>query len=319
MAGGSPTFKPLVETHYYVVAGQELSTVFTLPPQTTPFTPRDPTCTKFPRAIRCENTPEGATPGHICWGLKHVEESTAWVPEQCFPETFMSIWSPFNTFSDIRSLAYPGTACISGWTSACNTTISLASVSREFLQTWCCPSGDWKCYTATGKETPLRDCFSIVSTPTHVWFYNVATTGRSDSTIWSSFRKVALSDLPGGGPIQVNHQAFPLYGHSTQEAAQESGLPGGAIAGISIGIVVIFLLFIGSSVFICLRKRKREKQAQLLQVDANTSEAPGHDTKQELPGHGSDIHMTPVAPVELPPYTRAMEVEADSRPVELAT
>ncbi|KAF6842591.1 hypothetical protein CMUS01_02907, partial [Colletotrichum musicola] len=192
-------------------------------------------------------------------------------------------------------------------------------VSREFLQTWCCPSGDWKCYTATGKETPLRDCFSIVSTPTHVWFYNVATTGRSDSTIWSSFRKVALSDLPSGGPIQVNHQAFPLYGHPTQEATQEAGLSGGAIAGISIGIVVIVLLFIGSSVFICLRKRKRKKQAQLLQVDAKTSEAPGHDTKQELRGHGSDIYMTPVAPVELPPYTRAMEVEADSRPVELAT
>lgn len=228
----------------------------------------------------------------------------------------------------MASLAYPGTACISDWTTACTTTLTLES-AQTFVQTWCCPPGSYSCLTAWGEATPWRDCVRLLSTPTEVWVNNIATSGGTEKTLWSSWRKVSLSDLPSSGPLSVKHPVFPLYGHApfqSTNGTNEAGLATGAIAGIVVGAVVLALLLLGGGVFVCLRKRKQKRAALAAQSDINAAndgiyyKGMGYDTKQELPGHGPEareVDAAPPPPVELAAYTRAAEVEG-SRPAELS-
>ncbi|KAK1540965.1 hypothetical protein CPAR01_06954 [Colletotrichum paranaense] len=328
MAVTSTLYTPLVETHFYSTGGYLLSTVYTLQPQTTPFTPRDSTCSILPRAIRCvEAKSEDITSGFTCYGLQFVGETTTSVPTQCFPESYINIWRPFDEFSDIPSLAYPGTACISGWTTACSTDVTETS-GNTHAQTWCCPSG-WGCLSASNGGIPHRECTSLLSTPTEVWINNVVTTRESESTITTSWTKVSLSNLPRGGPIIINHPVFPLYGKVPPrqlEGARETSLSGGAIAGIVVGIVVLLMALIGCSWFICLKKRKQERGTRLLQRDTAVGRGEhsfvreNHDSKTKSPNHDRDAQeMCTLRPsaVELSSHSRAAEVEGDSRPVEL--
>lgn len=96
----STLYTPLVETHFYSTGGYQLSTVYTLQPQTTPFTPKVSTCFILPRAIRCvEAKSEDITSGFTCYGLQFVGETTTSVPTQCLPESYINIWRPFDEFS----------------------------------------------------------------------------------------------------------------------------------------------------------------------------------------------------------------------------
>ncbi|TQN65511.1 hypothetical protein CSHISOI_09910 [Colletotrichum shisoi] len=246
----SMVYTPFVATHSYTRAGYALSRVYTLLPQTEPFTPSDTTCSIIPRSIRCEEVKlEDITSGYTCYGMQFVGETTTSIPTQCFPETYNEIWKPFDVFSDIPSLAYPGTACLSGWTSACATTVQRAG-GEQYFQTWCCPSG-WDCLTISSgqNQIPHRECVSLLTTPTEIWINDIVTTRGSESIVSTSWRKVSLSNLPSGGPIVVNHPVFPLYGRvpvHDEEAAKPTGLSTGAIAGISIAIVVVVSVLLGS-------------------------------------------------------------------------
>ncbi|KAK1687379.1 hypothetical protein BDP55DRAFT_740630 [Colletotrichum godetiae] len=236
MAVTSTLYMPLVETHFYFAGGQQLFTVYTLQPQTTPFTPKDASCSILPRAIRALNA-----------GIPH------------------------------------------------------------------------------------RECTSLLSTPTEVWINNIVTTRESESTIATSWTKVFLSNLPSGSPIIVNHPVFPLYGKipSRQvEGADRTELSAGAIAGIVVGVLVLFLALFGCSWFMCFKKRKQKRGAQLWQGEtALGREAPSHGgesygSKMELPDHGreaQEMHTMRPSPVELSSQSRAAEIEAGSRPVELAS
>ncbi|KAJ0165202.1 hypothetical protein CTA2_12043 [Colletotrichum tanaceti] len=232
---------------------------------------------------------------------------------------------------DLPSLAYPGTACLSGWTSACATTVQRAS-GKQYFQTWCCPSG-WDCLTISSgqDQIPHRECVSLLTTPTEVWINDIATTGGGESTASPSWRKVSLSNLPSGGPIVVNHPAFPLYGRvpvGDGEAAKQTGLSTRAVAGIAIGIAVVVLVLLGSCAFVCMKKRKQDRAGRLTRPSLGPGEGNssyggrGHDTKKELTGHDTEMQETyslSRSPAELSSQARVVEVGAESRPVELAS
>lgn len=231
---------------------------------------------------------------------------------------------PSLTPGNLPDLAYPGTACISDWTSACNTTIRLPG--SQISQTWCCPSGGWTCLTVSGLDVPYRDCVSYISTPTDVWVNVYTTSGTSEVKVATAWQKTFLSDLASSGPIKIKHPPFPLYGviPSDGKDGAVGGLATGAIAGIAVGIVVVVLILIGITIFVCLRKRKERRLAQS-QVTAVEGDAYhkglGYDTKQELPGHGSESReLQPISPppVELSSQTKPSEVEGQP-PVELAS
>ncbi|TDZ30716.1 hypothetical protein C8035_v002342 [Colletotrichum spinosum] len=323
----STIYQPLISTLTYSQPPFERAKTFSLAPQTTAFSAQDTLCPTYPRDIRCQTRPESLTSGATCLGDEYVDETTVSMPTQCFPETYLDIFRPVSSkFSDLPNLAFPGTACISGWTTACNTTLTLAS-AKTFVQTWCCPPGSWSCLTVEA-GTPYRDCVSILSTPTEVWVNNIATSGGTESTLWSSWRKVSLSDLPAKGPISIKHPPFPLYGRNpTPEGgvAENTGLSTGTIAGIAVGAVVAALLLVGSGIFVCLRKRK-QRRAVLAQMESSTDardpyhKGMGYDTKQELPGQGSEsreLDSLSPPPQELSSQTRIVEVDG-SRPFELA-
>ncbi|KAF5521093.1 hypothetical protein CGCA056_v006073 [Colletotrichum aenigma] len=321
----STKYDPFVTTLTVPQERFERTLVYTLSPQTATFTP-PVSCSVVPRSIRCTSRPENITSNEICYGDMNVGETTTSLPTECFPASYDRIWRPWGgTFSDLPNLAYPGTACISGWTSACNTNIHLES-AQFVSQTWCCPPDGWACLTVGGDDVPYRDCVSYISTPTDVWVNVYTTSGTTEVKVATAWRKVFLTDLPRSGPIKIKHPPFPLYGDSPSNDKDngEGGLATGAIAGIAVGIVVVVLILIGITIFVCLRKRKERRLAQsqvtAVEVDAY-HKGLGYDTKQELPGHGSESReLQPISPppVELSSQTKPSEVEGQP-PVELAS
>ncbi|CAI0651506.1 unnamed protein product [Colletotrichum noveboracense] len=323
------SYEPFVTTLTLSLGAYEGALSYTFAPQTTPFTPPSDRCSAIPRAIRCQDKPEELTSGAICLADQIVDTSSATLPTECFPETYDNIWRPVsNKFRDLPNLAYPGSACISGWTTACITTVSLES-AQHLLQTWCCPSG-WSCLTVSPGDTPYRDCVSYLSTPTEVWVNNLATSGGTEVTLWSSWRKVSLSDLPSSGPLKLKHPPFPLYGRlpsNGTEVADKGGLSTGAIAGIVVGIVLVILILIGIAVFVCVRRRKERAAAHRARTEVTSGDpsadfkGPGYDAKQELPGHSPEtreLQTVSPPPVELSSQTKPSEVEGQP-PVELAS
>ncbi|KAF4854206.1 hypothetical protein CGCSCA4_v001629 [Colletotrichum siamense] len=323
------TYEPFVTTLTIPVEEYEQTVVFTLAPQTTPFTPSGSGCSTLPRDLRCQFQPDEITPGALCLADQSVQATSAWLPTECFPESYDNIWRPIGTkFKNLPRLAYPGTACLSGWTQACDTTVTLES-AEHLTQTWCCPQGGWSCLEVSAGDIPYRDCVSFISKPTEVWVNNVVTSGGTKSTDWSSWKKTTLSNFPSSEPIKVKHPVFPLYARPPAASIKQAKgeLSTGAIAGIVIGIVVVMLVFIGSAVFVCLRKRKqkaadRPAQSQVTAVNGDPHyKGLGYDTKQELPGHGSEsreLQQISPPPAELSSQTKPSEVEGQP-PVELAS
>ncbi|KAF5525166.1 hypothetical protein CGCA056_v002775 [Colletotrichum aenigma] len=323
MASSTQVYTTVTTTHWYV-NGQKGSKVYELAPQTTPFSATDSVCSIVPKGIRCEERANEVVPRNVCWGLQFVEETRTWFPTQCFPKSYTDIYKPFKDFSDLVTLAYPGTACISDWTSACLTTLDLTN-SQRYIQKWCCPPG-WDCYTQPEGDSVTRDCYSVVSTPTDIWFYPIVTTGKSDRTITTSWTKVPLTDLPNQGPIEVHHPVFPLEVRVPiqDDKTEASGLSTGAIAGTAVGVFVVALALVGGGLFVCLRKRKQKREARISQIAAGERDIHqhGYDNKQELSGDHAfetiELSKTSPPPVELSSRTRPAEIEGTVRPVELA-
>ncbi|KAI0181003.1 hypothetical protein GGR52DRAFT_583427 [Hypoxylon sp. FL1284] len=61
--------------------------------------------------------------------------------------------------------AFPGDACLAGWTTACTTTVTAGAspLLALYPQAWCCPPGGWACATATADgAAQQRLCRSLV-------------------------------------------------------------------------------------------------------------------------------------------------------------
>ncbi|KAF0318672.1 hypothetical protein GQ607_014088, partial [Colletotrichum asianum] len=224
-------------------------------------------------------------------------------------------------------LGYPGTACISGWTPACTTSLTYNVPTGKYVQTWCCPLGGWNCLTAS-IGPPWRDCTSLLQTPTEVWIRASESGGK---TIYGSHRKVSVSDPSSSGPMYVTHPVFPLYGKDVDFDTQSGGgndLSPGAIADIVVGIVVGLLALVGGVLFVCLRKRRQERDERVSQSEVTPTEGDHnhqgvtYDSKHGVPGYvpeEREMEIMYSTPIELSSNTMAAEVEGNSRPVELAS
>ena len=135
------------------------------------------------------------------------------------------------------ALAYPGTACISGWTTACTATMGAAqgggdgeeagagatATAAHRAQAWCCPPGSWTCEApglvpdpVATVDTARRRCVSALAGPrTSVWMrwdpaYRQTDDGGVVVVASRLPQEVTASVAGPGDGASVYHFAFPL-------------------------------------------------------------------------------------------------------------
>ncbi|KAK7946828.1 uncharacterized protein PG986_011149 [Apiospora aurea] len=174
---------------------------------------------------------------------------------------------------DRSTLAYPSTACLAGWTTACTTT--LTHQGSPYSQAWCCPSGSWSCATETGvsdRAAPQRLCQSPLSQSTTIWMtwdppysnngsdiytWTATVTSEEPQNAATVFHKVFPLQLTTGVETTTGGQGSPSETAGNAESDNSGGnLSQGAIAGISVGsaLAVLFILF---GMFLLYRRRKK--------------------------------------------------------------
>ncbi|KAK6839883.1 hypothetical protein PG989_015751 [Apiospora arundinis] len=204
--------------------------------------------------------------------------------EECYPSGYFSTIFPADdgpvypdedqtNEGDRSTLAYPGTACLSGWTTACTTTLN--HEGALFPQAWCCPPGGWSCATRTGisdRVAPQRLCQSPLSTSTTIWMtWDPAyTLSGEDQYTWIA----TITNEEPQNAATVFHKVFPLQltagvestlgdGQGLPSVAADNGddnphssLSKGVIAGIAVGssVVVLCIVF---GIILLFRRRKR--------------------------------------------------------------
>jgi hypothetical protein len=145
------------------------------------------------------------------YALARVTNNAACYPDgyfDLFPNEASSLFAE-NMPSEGQSstVAYPGNACISGWTTACTTTIT--DESSSYPQAWCCPEGGWTCASATGygdPAAPQRLCQSLMSTATHgkqlsvFHFYQFRTLARNEIFLRYKLNRTILKNPPRNLP-----------------------------------------------------------------------------------------------------------------------
>ncbi|KAK7757276.1 hypothetical protein SLS62_000825 [Diatrype stigma] len=101
------------------------------------------------------------------------------------------------------ALAYPGSACMSGWTTACTTTVTQGG--RGYPQAWCCPPGEWACARAEGD----RRCSSILTGRTAIWLTWDPAFTSLDGYEWYTYPTWVKSEAVENAAT-VWHDVFPL-------------------------------------------------------------------------------------------------------------
>ncbi|RYP38560.1 hypothetical protein DL767_002496 [Monosporascus sp. MG133] len=220
---------------------------------------------------------------------------------ECFPEGYLDVFPGLTAEPSMASLApadptlaYPGTACVSDWTTACTTTVTGAG-GTAYPQAWCCPPGAWRCPAGPrgdGKD-PGRRCASVLTEKTEIWMtwdppFSLPT---GDVYTWPA----GVSAEPAEYGATVYHDVFPLVLTTSVSAAgqqvtnsdgsddthavappppatpDERALPVlsiDAVAGIAVGAVVFVLVAILGGLFFFVRRMKRTEN----------SVGPGDDT-----------------------------------------
>ncbi|RYO88228.1 hypothetical protein DL766_009305 [Monosporascus sp. MC13-8B] len=211
---------------------------------------------------------------------------------ECFPEGYLDVFPGLTMEPSMASLAhadptlaYPGTACVSDWTTACTTTVTGAG-GTAYPQAWCCPPGAWTCPAAPrgdGKD-PGRRCASVLTEKTEIWMtwdppFSLPT---GDAYTWPA----GVSAEPAEYGATVYHDVFPLVLTTSLSAARQqvTGSDDGddthapppppaipderalpvlsidAAAGIAVGAVVFVLVAILGGLFFFVRRLKRAKR-----------------------------------------------------------
>ncbi|KAI2631982.1 hypothetical protein GGR54DRAFT_11371 [Hypoxylon sp. NC1633] len=309
-----------------------------LPPQITPFTPpADVDCSV---SVYCKYlTYEVYTmfdhelSGLGCQGVNVIGPGMLAYETRCFPDGYFTIFD--NLYEEIRqipgtptegpgssTLAYPGTACLSGWTTACTTT--LTNNGGAYPQAWCCPPGSWTCAANehTGLDTvqliPGRYCASVLTGATDIymtWDPPFTAQGGSEYYTWP----VEVTSEPSEYAATVYHRVFPLLLTAntfdaaampttldSNIAASDNAIVGpaddasvaalskGAIAGIAIGAAV-FVLGLGAVGVYVLFVRRRQNKNNLAGGSSSGADSPpdGH-----VSGDKSELGGNPVAEME---------------------
>ncbi|KAK9793146.1 hypothetical protein SCARD494_06618 [Seiridium cardinale] len=188
--------------------------------------------------------------------------------------------------------------CPHGFTAACLTSSPLPQGNGIETVATCCPTGMVDCTTTTG---------SAVLDPNVVSSLSRLSAKSSDV----SGRVTLTSPVINAIAVQVRYQSTDsaILGFATPtssstalpttsiapQTTSRSGLSGGAIAGIVVGVVVVLILVVGSSIYLLLSKRRKAKDTRGIQGQ-NSSETEHND-----PSYSSaDISHQPFTKAELP-------------------
>jgi hypothetical protein len=213
--------------------------LFTLPPQTTPFTPTATAaaaaCNSRSRSVLCFATAGQLAQGYACDLVDSIDTSGyQYLNAVCYPPHYDLVNNGDPNLDD-RTLAYPGTACPAGFTPACTTALTLAeptatpgAYSATLTQTWCCPrptntgpGNDWVCTDRDQLAPTSRLCVSLVAANTreNVWLSAAGARGTPAYT---------MSAVGPEMSVRVLRAAFPL-GEVRQEVLDGlTGLAGTA-------------------------------------------------------------------------------------------
>ncbi|KAK7999681.1 hypothetical protein PG990_012281 [Apiospora arundinis] len=324
-------------------------TTFWLPPQITPFTP--PYTCSITALVHCVLTSDYCTANYL---ERYASATRLWGSSvhECFPSGFYEIsksWLvPCIRFPTTNhkaqpdtklSVAYQGTACLSGWHRACETTFQLDGL--PYSQAWCCPPGQYECFTTTSSDrivetfSAKRACMSYVTALTS---YHLD--GELDGAIMvQNPSGVAYSTLPPGKTYRYVIEAFPLQipatpisststesrvtptalvtikdTYTANAAAPTNGLEKEHIVGISIGIL-LFLGLVAAMVVMQIRRRRRRNQRVAVDDGYNP-----YQGKPELPNN--IVLRAELGPAtdglvaELEGHRMYPEMDAQARPVE---
>ncbi|OTB04321.1 hypothetical protein M426DRAFT_11698 [Hypoxylon sp. CI-4A] len=266
-----------------------------LPPQTTPFAP--PPGSDCALSVYCRylnywdyqsrsdehsmsNMPCQAVNVHSVLdsasesGQESRYRTEPWYNTDCFPEGYTDLFRsmnaevPFDVPMDAlgaSTLAYPGTECLSGWSTACTTTMTAGG--SEYPEAWCCPQ-DYTCATKEGIAMSWNPPFTDDGGQTYTaWTAGVSSEDDAEfaATVFHRVFPLQLTmSTSDSAQTQLtttgeNTTDFPTEsgsnGSSTNQSnssdtssSHSSSLSTGAIAGITIGAVVflgiLFCLFL---------------------------------------------------------------------------
>ncbi|KAI0378460.1 hypothetical protein F5Y04DRAFT_291040 [Hypomontagnella monticulosa] len=318
--------------------------VSTFPPQTTPFTP--PHSADCTMSVLCEhltysNYADGnqSLSGMSCQAVNRLGRREVGTQTACFPEGYLTIFkSTSETHSGTKStkilptespgsltLAYPGSACISGWTTACTTTIT-ARGSKD-PQTWCCPPGSWTCASqqphiaafslhSSQEEAAVtgRYCASVMTEATEIWMSWDPPMTLSDDGMYHTWTASVTAE-PTQSAATVFHPVFPLRdvrGTNVPPTTSRDGFKRDAfipddtsgglapaqVAGIVIGCVLSALIFIGWGLMCWLNSPPRSSglgqghELQNFRPSRHQAHVPHHRHDAEIPHR----HHHPEAP-----------------------
>ncbi|KAK7917327.1 hypothetical protein PG985_010935 [Apiospora marii] len=230
--------------------------------------------------------------------------------EKCFPSNYFSIFpneveTLFNSdpTADERArstLAYPGTACLAGWTTACTTT--LTHQGSPYPQAWCCPSGGWSCATEAGvsdREAPQRLCQSPLSESTTIWMtwdpayslmgsdmytWTAEVTSEEPQNAATVFHKVFPLQLTTGLEPSVGGQGVPNDTAGNGDDTSGARLSRGAIAGIAVGSSLVVLSMAFAMFLLYIRRKKRAPKHETVALQQANHEQDPWEGKPELDG-----------------------------------
>ncbi|KAK7949542.1 hypothetical protein PG988_016181 [Apiospora saccharicola] len=316
------------------IGGTGAVDTFWLPPQTTPFTPSG-----YGRQLSCEPS-IGCNNIGECWPSGCTTSCTpkwitTWPPSsasvdatrpECFPTGYYSIGSHLD-------VAYPGTACMSGWHSACATKFGFQG--HTYSQIWCCPAGEFKCLaTETTANSTMRACVSTGLNPRE---YDplFAPDGYGDPT---AITTIVYPTLPTGKGVLYKIDAIPLqippkttssllplttvsvtasidYGPRETAASDPADEPRqlskGSIAGAISGSI-LGALIVAATIFVCIRRRRRSRSLQASDPGVMDRVVDPYCGKPELPTDDA-------VRAELNGYGTCHEMDGSSQPVEALT
>lgn len=278
-----------------------------LPSQITPFTPpSDADCTI---SVYCPfmtywiyTSGEHMLSSMECQAVNVLEDYGAGAigyNTDCLPEGYYTIFADnlyveISSPTDLSTMAYPGTACVSGWTTACTTTVTDSDAS--YPQAWCCPPGSWQCAADSA-----RHCTSVMTESTNIWMtWDPPFTGLGISEEYYTWTAGVTSE-PSEYAATVYHRVFPLQlttggsdtaatqpvssNGTSDNGASEAVLSMGAKAGIGVAAAVVLLgVLVGWILFVRRRKKRNAEAAEATEPNANPPTEEALDDKPELEG-----------------------------------
>ena len=188
-----------------------------------------------------DNDDDDGDPADTKKGVAAVASATPSIGyrSECYPDGYFDIFptlrlspesaadpeasAPPLLVSSYSALAYPGSACISGWTKACTTTLLLPSgegipsTKDGYGQVWCCPPGLWTCERGHGDLDASLDggvvfsrrCVSILDDTDQFWMtWHQGGGSTGGGTSWWTAELNAPDDPADAAAVY--QYAFPL-------------------------------------------------------------------------------------------------------------